>query len=327
MPQFEDILGNSHIKNNIKTAIANGTVNHAYIICGPEGSGKRLIADTFAKALQCEGDKRPCGVCQSCHMTESGNNPDILFPVPTKTKVLGVDDIRDQIVKPSSIKPYMFKYKVFIVEQADKMTIPAQNAFLKTLEEPSGFSVFLLLAENLDAFLPTVLSRCVVLRTENVNAKSIYSLLLREGIDEDTASLASEYARGSVGEALSLARDEEFIAMRDDVIDILSGIYDKNTVEVMLLGNYFKNTYKENKRLIDVFYLWFRDLLAAKTTGDESYIIQKDKKELIFKSAENETVEGLVKKAEIVKNTAFNIKRNASFQTAMEVMLMNIKEN
>ncbi|MBE6008391.1 MAG: DNA polymerase III subunit delta' [Lachnospiraceae bacterium] len=327
MPQFEDILGNSQIKNNIKTAIANKSVNHAYIICGPEGSGKRLIADVFAKALQCEGDRSLCGVCQSCRMTENGNNPDILYPVPLKTKVIGVDDIRDQVVKPSSIKPYMFKYKVFIIEDADKMTVQAQNAFLKTLEEPSTFSVFLLLAETLDAFLPTVLSRCVVLRTEPVDTKSIYSLLLSEGIDENTASLSAEYARGSVGEALSLARDEEFIAMREDVINILSGIYDKNTVEVMMLGNYFKNTYKENKRLIDVFYLWFRDLLAAKTTDDEKYIIQKDKKELIFKSAEKETVEGLVKKTEAVKKTAFNIKRNASFQTAMEVMLMNIKES
>ena len=327
MPQFEDILGNSQIKNNIKTAISNRSVNHAYIICGPQGSGKRMIADVFAKAILCEEDKKPCGVCQSCRMTESGNNPDILYPVPLKTKVLGVDDIRDQIVKPSSIKPYMFKYKVFILEQADKMTIQAQNAFLKTLEEPSGFSIFLLLADSLDAFLPTVLSRCVVLRTESVNKKSIYSLLLSEGIDENTASLASEYSRGNVGEALSLARDEQFIAMRDDVINILSGIYDKNTAEVMMLGNYFKNTYKENKRLIDVFYLWFRDVLAAKTTGDEKYIIQKDKKELIFDSAEKETVDGLIKKTETVKNTAFNIKRNASFQTAMEVMLMNIKEN
>ena len=327
MPQFEDILGNNQVKNNIKTAIENGNVNHAYIICGPEGSGKRLIADVFAKALQCEGDNKPCGMCQSCRMTDSGNNPDILYPVPLKTKYLGVDDVRDQLVKPSSIKPYMFKHKVFIIDDADKMTVQAQNAFLKTLEEPSGFSVFLLLAERLDTFLTTVLSRCVILRTESISSGSIYSLLLSKGIDESTASIASENARGSVGEALSLVEDEEFIAMREDVINILSGIYDKNNVEVMLLGNYFKNTYKENKHLIDIFYLWFRDLLAAKTTNDENYIIQKDKKDIIFEAAEKETVNGLIKKMEAVKNTASNIKRNASFQTVMEVMLMNIKEN
>ena len=126
---------------------------------------------------------------------------------------------------------------------------------------------------------------------------------------------------------MSLAQDEEFITMREDVIDILSKIYDKSSVDAMLLGNYFKNTYKENKRLADVIYLWFRDLLMAKTTDDERYIIQKDKKEIIFASAEKETVEGLIKKIEAVKKMVVAIKRNASFQLAMEVMFMNIKEN
>jgi len=327
LPGFEDILGNSQIKNNIKSAIVNGNVNHAYILCGPSGSGKRLIADVFAKALQCEEESRPCGVCQSCRMFESGNNPDVLYPVPSKTKALAVDDIREQVIKPSSVKPYMFKHKVFIIEEADKMTVQAQNAFLKTLEEPSGFSVFFLLAETTEAFLPTILSRCVILRTEPVTLKNIYSLLISKGIDENTAALAAEYARGSVGEALFLSQDEEFIAMREDVIDILGNIYDKNSVDAMLLANHFKKSYKDNKRLMDVVYLWFRDLLMAKVTGDEKYIIQKDKKDMIFDAADKETIEGLVKKTDMVKNTALNIKRNASFQTAMEVMLMNIKEN
>ncbi len=298
MTGFNDILGNSQIKNNIKSAISTGNINHAYILCGPEGSGKKMIADAFAKALQCVGEDVPCGSCQSCSMFESGNNPDVSYPKPSKTKVLGVDDIRDQVIKPSSIKPYMFKYKIFIIDEADKMTVQAQNAFLKTLEEPSSFSVFFLLAEGMDAFLPTILSRCVVLRTEPVNSSSIRSLLVSRGVGEDVASLAAEYARGSVGEAIALAEDDDFIAMRDDVINILSALYEKNSVDVMLLGNYFKNTYKENKRLTDVIYMWFRDLLAAKTTKDEKYIIQKDKKELIFEAAEKETVESIVKKAE-----------------------------
>ena len=191
MPDFNDILGNGQIKKNIKSAIANGNVNHAYILCGPVGSGKKLIANAFAKAIQCEGENVPCGECQSCRMFESGNNPDVLYPVPVKTKVLGADDIRDQIVKPASVKPYMFNKKVFIVDNADKMTIQAQNTFLKTLEEPSGYCIFMLVAESLDGFLPTVLSRCVILRTEPVNTKNIFSLLVSKGIDESTASIAA----------------------------------------------------------------------------------------------------------------------------------------
>ncbi len=327
MSDFNDILGNIRIKNNIKSALSSGNINHAYIICGPDGSGKKMLANAFAKALQCEGEERPCGCCQSCHMFDSGNNPDVAYPKPTKTKALGVDDIREQVIKPSSIKPYMFKYKIFIIDDADKMTVEAQNAFLKTLEEPSGFSVFFLLAESLDAFLQTILSRCIVLRTEPVKSSDIYSLLLSKGVDSTVASVSAEYARGSVGAALSLVEDEEFIAMREDVLTILSTICDRNAADVFMLGDYFKKTYKDDKRLTDIIYMWYRDLLAAKTTGDEKYIIQKDKKELIFDSAEKETVESLVKKAEIVKNTAINVKRNVNFQLLMEVMLMNIKEN
>lgn len=326
MANFNDILGNSQIKNSIKNALLSGNVSHAYILCGQEGSGKMMMAKAFAKALQCTGENPPCEACQSCRMLESGNNPDVSFPKPTKTKVLGVDDVREQVIKPSSIKPYMFKYKIFIIDDAEKMTVEAQNAFLKTLEEPSGFSVFLLLAESLEPFLPTILSRCIVLRTEPVKSGSIKSLLISRGIDENTAAVSAEYSRGSVGAAISLAEDEDFIAMRDDVISILCGLYDKNPVEVMMLGEYFKKTYKDDKRLLDIIYLWFRDLLAAKTT-EEKYIIQKDKTELILDAAEKETTESLIKKADAVRNASINIKRNANFQLAMEVMLMNIKEN
>lgn len=327
MAAFNDIVGNEGIKNNIKSALQTGNVNHAYIISGPFGSGKKLLADIFAKALCCEGDNPPCEKCQSCHMTDSGNNPDIIYPKPTKTKALGVDDIREQVIKPSNIKPYMFKYKIFIIDEADKMTVEAQNAFLKTLEEPSGFSVFFLLAESTDNFLQTILSRCVLLRTSSVETEKIKNILLSRGIEESVAEVASEYARGSVGEGILLAEDEDFIAMREDVINILSTLYDKGSADAMLYGEYFKKTYKDDKRLIDTIYMWFRDVLAAKTTNDEKYIIQKDKKDLIFASAAKESVESLVKKAEAAKKALIQIKRNANFQLALEVMLMNIKEN
>lgn len=327
MARFSDIVGNDGIKNNIKSAVSTGNVNHAYIISGPFGSGKKMIADIFAKALCCEGENPPCESCQSCHMADSGNNPDIIYPKPAKTKTLGVDDIREQVIKPSNIKPYMFKYKVFIIDDADKMTVEAQNAFLKTLEEPSGFSVFILLAEDTDNFLQTILSRCVLLRTTPVETEKIKNILLSRGVGESAAEVAAEYARGSVGEALLLAEDEDFIAMREDVIGILSTLYDKGSAEAVLYGEYFKKTYKDDKRLIDTVYMWYRDVLAAKTTKDEKYIIQKDKKDLIFSSAAKESVEDIVKKAEAAKKALIEIKRNANFQLALEVMLMNIKEN
>ncbi|MEI3523193.1 MAG: hypothetical protein V8Q36_03205 [Anaerotignum sp.] len=131
-----------------------GTVSHAYLLTGSSGSGKRLIADTFAKTLQCEaGGTEPCGHCRSCSAFDSGNHPDIVYVRPAK-KTLGVDDVREQILEDVSLKQYRYRYKIYIVEQADTMTVQAQNALLKTLEEPPAYAVFLLLAENQTAFLP-----------------------------------------------------------------------------------------------------------------------------------------------------------------------------
>src|SRR5699024_725727 len=104
----------------------------------------------------------PCGHCRSCSAFDSGNHPDIVYVRPTK-KTLGVDDVREQILENVSLKQYRYRYKIYIVEQADTMTVQAQNALLKTLEEPPAYAVFLLLAENQTAFLPTILSRTVTL--------------------------------------------------------------------------------------------------------------------------------------------------------------------
>lgn len=327
MAGFNDILGNYRIKSSIKNAVITGSVNHAYIISGIKGSGKKTIAGSFAAALQCEGEDSPCGRCQSCRMAESGNNPDIIFPKPVKTKNIGVTDIREQVISAAAVKPYMFKYKIFIIDEADKMTVEAQNAFLKTLEEPPSYAVFMLLAESTDSFLPTILSRCALLRTESIDSASISGFLTARGVEPEKASVAAEYSRGSIGEAIELAENEDFTAMRDDIISLLSGIYDKDSTDVMLLGEYFNNTYKNDDRVTDIASLWFRDLLAAKVTGDEKYIIQKDKIDMIFNAAERETAESIIKKAQAVKKTAVEIRMNANFRLAMEVMLMNIKEN
>lgn len=163
MHSFSDIYGNALLLRHLQQAVAGGRVSHAYLLTGSTGSGKRLIADTFAKTLQCEeSGTEPCGHCKSCSAFDSGNHPDIVYVRPTK-KTLGVDDVREQILEDVSLKQYRYRYKIYIVEQADTMTVQAQNALLKTLEEPPAYAVFLLLAENQTAFLPTILSRTVTL--------------------------------------------------------------------------------------------------------------------------------------------------------------------
>lgn len=137
--------------------------SHAYILVGKD---LKYDANTFAKALQCEGraaeESMPCGGCLSCRIFDSGNHPDVFFVKATKTKAIGVDDVRAQIIVPMSEKPFRYKYKVFIVDNV--LTPAAQNALLKTIEEPASFGMFIFLTDRIESLLDTVISRSVMIR-------------------------------------------------------------------------------------------------------------------------------------------------------------------
>lgn len=166
--------------------------SHAYILVGENILPQ---AKTFAKALQCEGrgtqEPNPCGACLSCRVFNSGNHPDVFFVKPLKTKAIGVEDVRTQIVLPMSEKPFRYKYKIFITDK--ELTPAAQNALLKTIEEPASFGMFIFLAEGLELFLPTVLSRAVTIKLGG-------SKVLAEPNEiEEMQKLASSTAAGVYG--------------------------------------------------------------------------------------------------------------------------------
>ena len=164
MPGFRDIVGHGQIIEHFQNAIKMDKISHAYILAGEKGSGKRTIATAFAQTLQCEqGQTDACGICHACKQAESRNHPDIIYVTHEKPNSIGVEEIREQLVGDVLIKPYSSKYKVYIVNDADKMTVQAQNALLKTIEEPPSYAVILLLAGNVSSMLPTILSRCVTL--------------------------------------------------------------------------------------------------------------------------------------------------------------------
>jgi len=180
MYTFEEIAGNEHIIKNLQNAISGNRLSNAYIIDGADGCGKKLLAQTLAKTLQCEkGGVTPCNECISCHTFDSGNNPDVIYVVPSKTKAIGVDDIRQQMVNIANIKPYKNKYKIFIIDNAETMTVQAQNAMLKTIEEPPLYSIFIFLSNNSASFLPTVLSRCILLKLRALPESTVKKYIMK----------------------------------------------------------------------------------------------------------------------------------------------------
>ena len=141
------------------------SLGHAYILEG-EASQRLALGGAFAKKLNCLSDTGDDN-CVSCRVFESGNHPDTFFVTGTNATSIGVDDVRDQIIMPMATKPFKYKYKIFIVDKAETLTPAAQNALLKTLEEPASYGVFLLLAKHTHSLLPTVLSRCVLVKLED----------------------------------------------------------------------------------------------------------------------------------------------------------------
>lgn len=328
MNDFRDIKGNGQIIKSMKAAIDNNMVSHAYIIGGAEGSGKKTLAAAFAKTLLCraEGDDA-CNKCVSCRTFDSGNNPDVRYVYPAKTKSVSVDDVREQISADVKIKPYSGKYKIYIIPKADMLTEQAQNALLKTLEEPPEYAVFMLLAENTEMFLPTVLSRCVVFGIKPLPAETVKNYIIENGIaDEKQAAVCAEYAQGSIGAAVRFARSEQFAALKTKVISTLSDMDSLSLFDLTQAAAELEE-FKDLTDVTDMIYIWYRDVLAYKTMQNDSRIIEKDIIPLIKKESDKISMEGLYNIPQYIIETKKQIRQNVNFVFAMEMLFINIKES
>lgn len=325
MYTFEEIRGNTPLVEQLRRSAASGRSSHAYLFLGGAGAGKRLIANTFAKALQCEGEKRPCDSCKSCHAFNHGNHPDVIYFQPLKNgKTYTIEDVREQLLETVDLKPFKYEKKIYIIEKADTLNIQSQNALLKTLEEPPAHAVFLLLAERAEAFLPTILSRVVVMKIRPLSAETIADYLMQAGHLAEESHILSAYAQGRIGQALELAEDEGFREMRQDILGKLEALPSMSEGEAYLLAKDLEG-YKNDLRFLDIMELWYRDLLTAKSLREEGYLIQRDKKDAIFRAAK-EPAALLAKKAAAVRTARMRLAQNANFRLTMEVMLMDLKE-
>lgn len=160
MGRYQLTPGVQRLEEYFSRVCESGSFSHAYILELPPGENRRLFAEDLAARIQCE-KRTGCGECASCRAAAGGNHPDIITITHEKENLISVSEIRDQLVGDMYIKPYQSRYKIYLVDDADKMNSQAQNAILKTLEEPPVYGMIFLLSANRHAFLPTVLSRCI----------------------------------------------------------------------------------------------------------------------------------------------------------------------
>lgn len=331
MNNFDSIIGQSHIKDHLRIAITSGRISQAYLITGERMQGKEFIARIFANALVCEHPEdgyKPCGKCKSCIQAASANHPDIITVTHQKPNTISVDDIREQIVGDAQVKPYQSKWKIYIMNEAEKMTPQAQNALLKTLEEPPEYVVIMLLATSLSSMLPTIISRCVQLDMRPVEDKVVKHHLMSEvQIPDYRADICTAFARGNIGKARSLATSEDFEEIKDEAVRILKNVRKMDMsalIETMMkLSEYKLSVYD----LLDIMTVWYRDVLLYKATMDESALVFRDEKDAIVREAEHDSYEAIEKILRTIDKTKQRLRANVNYELAMEMLLLAIKEN
>lgn len=329
MSMYDNILGHENIISQLKGAVANNKVNHAYIFNGEDGAGKTLLAKAFAEALLCEkGGEEGCGECHFCRQTMSENNPDLVWVRHEKPASIGVDDVRTQLVEDIQIKPYNGRYKVYIVDEAEKLTQQAQNAILKTIEEPPAYGVIIFLTNNDEIFLPTIISRCIIFNLKPLRDNAIMEYLIKEyKIPEYEAKMCAAYSQGRLGKAINLVNSGDFGKIKDEAVNLVKNVY---TYDIVDLVDAIKRVseYKISiSDYIDIIQMWYRDVLLFKVTKDANNLIFSDEINAIRKAASRSSYEGIENIMQGCEVAKARLKANVNFELAMELMLLNIKEN
>lgn len=329
MAGFKDIIGHEQIIGHLQNAIVSDKVSHAYILNGPDQSGKLMLAEAFATALQCEKKgAEGCMECHSCKQALSHNQPDIIYVRHEKPNTIAVDDIREQINQDIVVKPYSSPYKIYIVDEAEKMNPSAQNALLKTIEEPPLYAVILLLTTKADSFLPTVLSRCIRLNIKPVPDEKIRDFLMKNyQIPDYQAEISVAFAQGNVGKAIQLAASDNFKELKDSAVQLMKRVKDIEIYEMGEAVKQISNFKLSINDYFDIMMIWYRDVLMYKATIDINSLIFKEQVYEIKKQASNSSYHGIQKILEALEKAKIRLNANVNFDLVIELLLLTIKEN
>lgn len=328
--KYSDIFGQEKIVSHLKEAVAQKKTSHAYIFCGEDGSGKRMMAECFARSLVCErGSGEACGECKSCRESMSGNHPDIKYVTHAKPRIISVDEIREQLNNDMVIKPYNGGKKVYIIDEAEKLNEQAQNAMLKTIEEPPEYGVVVLLVNNAGTLLPTIRSRCIQLNFKPVSKKTVKEMLVRDhGISDYMADIAASFADGVPGRAISFAESQAFSEMKSEVVSMLTRINRMDAGDIYLLTKAWnegknKDGLREKLQLIT---LWYRDVLVAKSTGSTAGLTFSDEDNEIFVQADRYSYKSLMTKIDETQKARDRIAVSVNADATLMVLLFKLRE-
>ena len=275
MYRYSEALCQERIINYLKKIKAAGSISHAYIIQDEFSENAKTIAYAFAMSLHCQkGGVEACYNCHACKQILKNNHPDLIYVEAQNQKSISVGDIREKVNDTVEIKPYSSLYKVYIIDKADSMTVQAQNALLKTMEEPPEYAVIILIAQSLDRFLPTIKSRCIKLHISLISNRVILEKLRSLGIDSELSKSLASFSRGNLAKALTFSKEENINIYKEN-INILTNISSSNSIELYDYAELI-NTRENKMDFMDFCLMWYRDIVLLS--------VNKNAENLIFKS-------------------------------------------
>lgn len=328
MAGLGDIIGNEPVKDYFSTAIADGQVSHAYLLAGEAGLGRKTLARAVAMTLQCESEgERPCGVCTSCRMIQAGTHPDVRFVTHEKPGTISVDDVRRQIVSDAAIRPYKGPWKIYIMDEAEKMNPQAQNALLKTIEEPPSYVILFLITSSAEAMLETIASRCIRLSLRPLADSVIREKLAERGTSGEDADVAAAFARGNLGRALALAASEKFEQMRAILLGLLKDVDKRSVSSLVEEIRAVREGGFEIPACLEFISLYYRDVLMFKATKDANLLIFRDEISYVRRRADRMSFEGLESVLLAIDTARERLRANVNFDLTMELLFLSMKEH
>ena len=327
MFSFSEIVGHAQIKEHMQAAIRDKKPFHAYLFQGEEGVGKEALARTFAAGLQCQSESadKPCKECVSCRQMESGNQPDVIWVTREKAS-LGVDEIREQLCNTMDIKPFSSPYKIYLVPEAEKMTEAAQNALLKTIEEPPEYGIVILMTSNISALLPTIQSRCLTMEFRPLSTAVVESYVKEHcQVPDYQARASAAFAQGNLGKAMRYAKSEDFIERKDHIISLLRHVEQMDLSEMLAVIKDLGTRKDEVRDYIDLMVLWYRDVLLFKATKDINQLLFQDEASYISREASHRSYEKIEEILQAFEKAKVRLRANVNFDITMELMLLTLK--
>ena len=306
---FDKIRGQRFAKKYLSNSIKSNMISHAYMFEGPSGVGKNTMARELAATL--------------LEMENLFNSPDYIEITPdgNSIKIAQIRKLQSDIL----VKPYK-SYKIYVIDEAQKMTVEAQNALLKTLEEPPKYAIIILITNNKESLLDTIKSRCEIIKFTPIPLVEVADYLTQTGVDKNRASLLANFSRGSMQKAIELSESEDFHIMREEVQKYVETFLTGSMLDIMDIQSSIEK-YKDNiTNVLDLLVNYFRDIMMVKENVDSSMIINLDRLVFIKNMSTKITYSQLSKIIDIIEETKNKLRSNCNFNISIQVMTLNIYE-